>query len=89
MDAIETAVEPGELIAEGDCPCCGAELRVEHGDDPDEIAFIGQETETIGGREHLAVELLKEWRSTPFFETREEWERWVRKFGARVDEVLQ
>jgi hypothetical protein len=33
--------EPGELIAEVHCPCCGAELRVEYGDDEGEIGVVG------------------------------------------------
>lgn len=35
-----------------------------------------------------AFELLAEWRRTPFFDSREAWERWVDDFGARVDRVL-
>lgn len=32
--------------------------------------------------------LLQEWRATPFFETRDEWEQWVADYGARVDATL-
>jgi|SRR3990167_7588764 len=34
-------------------------------------------------------DLLVEWRNTPFFETREEWEAWVADFGMRVDAILK
>ena len=34
-------IEPGQLIIEISCPCCGAELVVEHGDDEGEISVIG------------------------------------------------
>lgn len=36
----EAEVEPGQLIAEIGCPACGAELRVEHGDDEGEIGVL-------------------------------------------------
>lgn len=35
--------EPGEPIVKVDCPCCGAALEIEHGDEPGEIAVIGTE----------------------------------------------
>ena len=31
----------GEPILEAICPCCGASLEVEYGDDPGEISVIG------------------------------------------------
>jgi hypothetical protein len=43
-------VEPGELIAAVTCPCCGASLRVERGDDPGEVVTIGERPEA-GERE--------------------------------------
>lgn len=33
--------EPGQLICETGCPCCGAKLTVEYGDDEGETAVIG------------------------------------------------
>lgn len=33
--------EPGEPIGTCACPCCGASLEVEHGDEPGQIAVIG------------------------------------------------
>lgn len=33
--------EPGELMVKCNCPCCGAELSVEYGDDEGEIAVVG------------------------------------------------
>jgi hypothetical protein len=36
-----TVHEPGELIAKVDCPCCGAALSIEHGDDEGEISVVG------------------------------------------------
>lgn len=36
---------PGDLITESLCPCCGASLRVEYGDDEGEIGIIGKATE--------------------------------------------
>ena len=33
--------EPGEPIAEVHCPCCGAHLEVEHGDDEGDVAVVG------------------------------------------------
>jgi len=33
--------EPGEFIANTVCPCCGAKLEIEYGDDEGEIAIIG------------------------------------------------
>ena len=33
---------PGDPICEATCPCCGASLRIEHGDDPEEISVIGE-----------------------------------------------
>jgi len=36
-----------------------------------------------------ALQLLREWRSTPFFDTREAWALWVEDFGARVDKVIK
>lgn len=34
-------IEPGMVIAKVTCPCCGASLSVEHGEDEGEIAVIG------------------------------------------------
>lgn len=37
----EAGHEPGELIAKVTCPCCGASLGVEYGDDEGEIGVVG------------------------------------------------
>lgn len=42
VEAEDGEVEPGQLIAKVDCPCCGAALTVEHGDDEGEIGVIGE-----------------------------------------------
>ena len=34
-------IEPGELILKTRCPCCGAQLDIEAGDNEGEIAVIG------------------------------------------------
>ena len=34
--------EPGEIIAGGECPCCGASLEVTYGDDEGELAVVGR-----------------------------------------------
>jgi hypothetical protein len=39
-DLRDAGPEPGEFIADVTCPHCGAELRVEHGDDEGEIGVI-------------------------------------------------
>ena len=36
-----------------------------------------------------AEELLQEWRNTPFFADKVEWQEWVNDFGARVDSFLE
>jgi hypothetical protein len=36
----------------------------------------------------LLKSLLREWRDTEFFESREAWRKWVDNFGLRVDEAL-
>ena len=41
---------PGDVIVETDCPCCGAELSVQHGDDPGEIGCYGK-----GGAEQSEI----------------------------------
>lgn len=33
-------IEPGQPIGATGCPCCGARLRIEYGDDPGEIAAL-------------------------------------------------
>ncbi len=33
--------EPGQLILKTSCPCCGANLAIEHGDEPGGISVIG------------------------------------------------
>jgi hypothetical protein len=38
----EDGHEPGEVIAEVHCPCCGASLSVQYGDDPGEIGVVGE-----------------------------------------------
>lgn len=81
--------EPGDLIANGDCPICGSTITVEHGDEPGEIAFLAHSNQQGRDLAEQALRLLREWRATPFFETREEWRRWVDDFGARVDKVLE
>lgn len=35
--------EPGEVIVELHCPCCGAALSIEYGDEPGEIVAVGEE----------------------------------------------
>lgn len=89
LKAIDDGPEPGELIAEVNCPICGAGLTVEHGDDEGEIGVLASDSLTTPGTLAYAKILLKEWRNTPFFENREDWERWVADFGGRVDEVLK
>lgn len=37
--------EPGTPILTTDCPCCGAELEIEHGDEPGEIGVVGTPAE--------------------------------------------
>ncbi len=32
---------PGDPIAKVGCPCCGADLRIEHGDEPGEVCVVG------------------------------------------------
>lgn len=39
--AFKGEIEQGQPIVEGHCPCCGAALRIEHGDDDGEVAFLG------------------------------------------------
>jgi hypothetical protein len=34
--------EPGEPICKANCPCCGADLEIEHGEEEGEISVIGQ-----------------------------------------------
>jgi len=34
-------IEPGEPICKVTCPCCGANLEIEHGDDEGELAVVG------------------------------------------------
>jgi len=43
MSRIKSLVEhePGELIKKTHCPCCGASLSIEYGDDDGEICVIG------------------------------------------------
>jgi len=33
-------VEPGTAIATGNCPICGSDITVEHGDEPGEVVFL-------------------------------------------------
>ncbi|MFA6159412.1 MAG: hypothetical protein WC763_07340 [Candidatus Paceibacterota bacterium] len=40
-------IEPGELIAEGECPVCGASLEITVGDDEGEMAVIGRKGKGI------------------------------------------
>lgn len=81
--------EPGDLIANGDCPICGSTITVEHGDDAEEIVFLAHSNQQGRDLAEQCLGLLREWRSTPFFETRQEWARWVENFGARVDAVIE
>jgi hypothetical protein len=37
----------------------------------------------------LAFQLLEEWLNTPFFETREQWEKWVAEFRPKVESVTK
>jgi hypothetical protein len=48
--ACRSAEEPGALIAAATCPCCGASLRVEHGDEPGQVVTIGERPERVGPR---------------------------------------
>lgn len=41
--------EPGTPILTTDCPCCGAELEIEHGDEPGDIGVVG--TPADGGND--------------------------------------
>lgn len=34
--------EPGEMIGESTCPCCGAKLEVMHGEDEGMVAIVGE-----------------------------------------------
>lgn len=45
----EREPEPGQPIARGTCPCCGACLRVEHGDDDGEIVFLAAAEKRASG----------------------------------------
>ena len=36
----DEATEPGKLIAKVDCPKCGTELQIEHGDEPGEVGIL-------------------------------------------------
>lgn len=36
-----------------------------------------------------ALDLLEEWLKTPFFESRKEWENWVKVFRPKVKAVLR
>lgn len=42
--------EPGEVIVKSHCPCCGAILSVEYGDDEGEIGIVGSR---VKGRSRL------------------------------------
>lgn len=39
--------EPGTPIAKCSCPCCGAHLEVEHGDDPGQVGVVGTEAQMV------------------------------------------
>jgi len=37
----DTGPEPGQPIGTSTCPCCGAHLEIEHGDEEGQIAVVG------------------------------------------------
>lgn len=37
----EAEIEPGQFIVDVSCPCCGAQLEIEHGDELGQLAVVG------------------------------------------------
>lgn len=54
----------------------------------DGLEAAEREAERATSREFMMGLLLREWLETPFFETKEEWERWVAGFRPQVEEQL-
>lgn len=46
-------VQPGDPIASCSCPCCGASLTIEHGDDEGEVSVVG--TPSKEGADNIAL----------------------------------
>lgn len=52
------------------------------------VRVVGELHGALESMSALAA-LLQEWRATPFFESQEDWQRWVSEFSPRVDAALR
>ena len=67
-------------------------IRGSFTDIADTVGLTHEEEDMANARLIVAApemyDLLNEWLDTPFFETKEEWQRWVDDYKPRVEEVI-